>query len=176
MMACEGMGERLQELVDGQGPSLLETRAHVERCPACRREFEALSAAASAVAGLDYAEPPKGFEETVLRQVRLRRSLTLAVGLAVSALLCTWAAAAALLSARLLRALAAFLLDPWADLPWLKLRALQAFVLGRDLWDVLSTLLRLRLGSPEFVPLHWLAAACLAAAALAWVRPMDKRI
>ncbi|MFA5138094.1 MAG: hypothetical protein WC728_02590 [Elusimicrobiota bacterium] len=171
------MRERLQELVDGEGQALAETRAHVERCPACRRDYEALSAAASAVAGLDAIEPPSGFEEAVLRRVRLRLGLGRAARLVACALLSTWAAAGFLLTSRFLKGhawgFAGFLMDPQASLPGLKLGVLQAFVLVRDLWDILSTLLQLRLGSPELVPLHWLVAACLAAASLRLIRSPD---
>lgn len=162
------MRDSLQELVDGEDTA---ARAHVESCPGCRTEFEALSAAAAAVAGLEDFEPSGGFEEAVMRRLRLRQGLVLAARWAAVALLATWAALLARFASAHAWGAASFLLDPRPHLLALELQAFRVFALARDSWAVLSAMGRIALGpGPAFMPLQWLAAACLAAASLQWVR------
>jgi len=96
-MECEGIKELLSAFLDGEltEEESSAVRAHLERCPDCRKEIEAFRKVSALYRDLEDPEPPADLEERVLAEVGgLRVSepaadLAVAVAIASKVLACT---------------------------------------------------------------------------------------
>ena len=73
---CEKIRETIHRALDGElGPKeRVRLDAHIETCPACRREYEALTRAVAAFEAAPRLEPSPTFAADVMRRVRLAKA------------------------------------------------------------------------------------------------------
>jgi anti-sigma factor (TIGR02949 family) len=70
-MDCSNVVETLSFYIDGEidEHTLEVVESHIERCPACRREYAALSALTQAASSVEAVEPPAGLRERIAQAV-----------------------------------------------------------------------------------------------------------
>lgn len=70
-MNCRRASHLISALIDGElcGAEAVRLREHVERCPACRTEYETLRETKQLLSGMALVDPRPGFEQELLDYV-----------------------------------------------------------------------------------------------------------